>query len=73
MKGRNILILRMLTVAFVVLLAWPSLASAQSSPRLTPLPPRKGATAAPVPAAVHAAASTPSSPWQLLTNQPPCS
>ena len=63
MKGSNIWVLRMLTLAFVVLLAWPSLASAQSFPRLKPLPPRKGATA---PAAAAAAASTPSSPSRQL-------
>jgi hypothetical protein len=68
MKGRHIFILRMLAVAFVVLLAWPSLAGAQSFPRLKPLPPRKGVNA-------HAAnadlpADQPPS-WQMLTSQPP--
>jgi hypothetical protein len=65
MKGRNIWVLRMLPVALAVLLAWPRLAGAQSFPRPTPLPPKKDPTAA------VAAASAPSSPWQLLTNQPP--
>jgi len=66
MNRRNTWDLRILTISFVVLLAWPGLASAQSLPRLKPLPPRKVATA---PAA--AAALAPSSPWRLLTNQPP--
>jgi hypothetical protein len=71
-KDRNFLVLRMLTVAFVVLLAWPGLASAQSLPRLRRLPPHKDAAAV---AAVAAAAakSTPTSlpSWQLLRTQPP--
>jgi len=72
MKGRNILVLRMLSVAFVVLLAWAGLASAQSLPRQRRLPPHKDAAA--VAAAAEAAAkSTPTSlpSWQLLTTQPP--
>jgi hypothetical protein len=68
MKDRNFLVLRMLTVAFLVLLAWPSLAGAQSFPRSQPRPPRKGATAHAASAALPA---DPSSPWQTLTNQPP--
>ena len=62
MKG-----LQMLGIAVIALLAWPSLAGAQSFPRLKPLPPHKDATAV----AAVAATSTPSSSWQLLTNQPP--
>jgi hypothetical protein len=38
MDGRNIWALRMLLVAFVVLLAWPGLAGAQSFPKLKPIP-----------------------------------
>jgi hypothetical protein len=49
MNRRNTWDMRMLTVSFVVLLAWPGLARAQSFPRLKPLPPRKVATAPAVP------------------------
>jgi hypothetical protein len=72
MKGRNFLVLRMLTIVFVVLLAWPSLASAQGFPRLRPLPPKKNATAVAARAAHATALLSPSpSSWQTLTNQPP--
>jgi len=50
----------------LVLLAVAQFAGAQSFPRLKPLPPKKDAT---VLKAIRALA--PSSPWQLLTNQPP--
>ena len=50
----------------VTVVAWASIADAQSFPRLKPLPPKKDAS---VLKAVRALA--PSSPWQLLTNQPP--
>lgn len=62
MGDRNFWVLRMLTAAFVVLLAQPGPAGAQSSPRLKPIPPRLGK-------AVPAAPDPPSS-WQALTNQP---
>lgn len=53
-------------VVVLILLAVAHLASAQSFPRLTPLPPKKDA------AVLRATpALPPSSPWQLLTNQPP--
>jgi hypothetical protein len=41
MKGRKPRILKVLVVALLVSLARPGLASAQSSPRLKPLPPKK--------------------------------
>ena len=53
-------------VVVLILLAVAHLASAQSFPRLKPLPPKKDAT---VLKATQALA--PSSPWQLLTHQPP--
>ncbi len=64
MKGRNPRILRVL---FVVLLAWPILAGAQSLPPLKPIPPQSGATHF---AALAANAPSTASPWQPLTNQP---
>jgi len=57
--------LKTIVVVFV-LLAWPDIASAQSFPRLKPLPPKKDASALKATPAL-----APSSPWQLLTNQPP--
>lgn len=62
MEEKKIRALKWLTAAFVVLLARPDIAGAQSSPRLKPIPPRLGA--APV------VAPDPPSPWQPLTNQP---
>jgi len=53
-------------VVGLTFLAVAQFASAQSFPRLKPLPPKKDAT---VFKATRALA--PSSPWQLLTNQPP--
>ena len=53
-------------VVGLILLAVAQFASAQPFPRLNPLPPKKDAT---VLKATQALA--PSSPWQLLTNQPP--
>jgi hypothetical protein len=69
MKDRSTVGLRLLAVAIVVLLGWSGLASAQSFPVQKPLPPRKNA----IPAAesLVAASVQSSSPWQLLTNQPP--
>ena len=64
MKSRHSGILRIL---FAVLLAWPILATAQSLPRLKPIPPRGGAKNF---TALQTNASSPSSPWQPLTNQP---
>lgn len=51
--------------SFVLLLTWPGIASAQSRPRLKPIPSRR--------AIVLAAKAAPDkqSPWQLLTNQAP--
>lgn len=63
MKGRTPSILR--TLAITTLLT--CLAGAQSLPRLKPIPPRIGATHA---AALASNASSTSSPWQPLTNQP---
>jgi len=71
MKGRHIFILRMLTVAFVVLLAWPSLAGAQSFPRLKPLPPRKSVNAHAARAANADLPAGQAPSWQMLTSQPP--
>ena len=53
-------------VVGLTFLAVAQVASAQSFPRLKPLPPKKDAT-------VRRAAAplAPNSPWQLLTNQPP--
>ena len=53
-------------VVGLILLAVAQFASAQPFPRLNPLPPKKDAT---VLKATQALA--PSSPWQLLTHQPP--
>lgn len=64
MKSRHPGILRILSV---VSLAWPVLASAQSLPRLKPIPPRGGAKHF---AALHPNSSSSSSPWQPLTNRP---
>jgi hypothetical protein len=63
MKGRNP---QILTILLVVLLSWANLAGAQSLPRLKPIPPRGGASHF---AALRANASSPTSPWQPLTNQ----
>lgn len=70
MNHQSTVFLRVFAVAFVLLAAWPGLTGAQTFPRLTPLPAKKQAT--PDIAATAAAAAMPaSSPWQLLTNQPP--
>jgi hypothetical protein len=70
MKGRNSWALILLTVSFICLLACPEFASAQSLPRLKPLPPKKKQVSAI--AAGAAAGALPLSPSrQLLTNQPP--
>lgn len=65
MKHRNAWPLRMPTVVLCVLLAWRSLASAQSFAPRTPLPPRKDAVTA-----LAALPASSKSPWQVLTNQP---
>src|ERR1700758_3709057 len=67
---------RVLAVALIAWLVWPGLAgaqSAQSFPRLKPLPPKKDPTtfAAAIAAAAAKASSSTPSPWQTLTNQPP--
>ena len=68
-KGRNSWVLNLLTVLFIWLLACPEFVSAQSFPRLKPLPPKKKHVSA---IAAGAAAAQPLSPsWQLLPNQPP--
>jgi hypothetical protein len=54
--------------ALLMSLVCPALVGAQSFPPLKPLPPKKNANAASTRAALSAA---PTSPWQLLTNQPP--
>ena len=56
-------VLQMLGIAVIALLAWPSLAGAQSLPRLTPLPHHRGV-------AGRALAAGPSSPWQPVTKIP---
>ncbi len=65
MERRNTWAFTLLAVAFVFLLALPGIASAQSRPRLKPIPPRRGID--------HAAAlaSDTRSEWQPLTNQAP--
>ena len=64
MHGIKIWALRILVAAFVVLLAWPGLAGAQSLPKLKPIPHnRRVAGRALVAPAVP-------SPWTPLTNQP---
>jgi hypothetical protein len=70
MKGRNSWALILLTVSFICLLACPEFVSAQSFPRLKPLPPKKQHVSA-IAAGAAAAAASPLSPWQLLPNQPP--
>ena len=71
-KTHNSRLMPSLTVAFVVLLACPVFAAAQSFPRLRPLPPRKTATAvAPLASMKPESSSTYGGSWQLLTNQPP--
>ena len=57
--------LKTIVLAFV-LLAWAGIAGAQSFPRLKALPPKKDASVLKATPAL-----APSSPWQLLTNQPP--
>jgi hypothetical protein len=64
MKSRHSGILRIL---FSALLTWPILANAQSLPRLKPIPPRGGAKHF---TALQINASSSSSPWQPLMNQP---
>src|SRR5215471_18702785 len=54
------------TVVGLILLALAQFASAQSFPRLKPLPPKKDATVLKA-----AAPLAPDTPWQLLVNQPP--
>ena len=75
MKKLKVQIFLAFAGAVVVLLAWPSLAYAQSFPRLKPLPPKKDAklVAAHTANAAKAAALPSPSPslWQTLTNQPP--
>jgi hypothetical protein len=65
MKRRNIWALTLLTISFVWLLTWVDIASAQSLPRIKPIPTRTGTG----PAAALAP-QTPSA-WQALTNQAP--
>lgn len=65
MKRRNIWALTLLTISLVWLLNWVDVASAQSLPRLKPIPRRRGSD----PAAALAP-QTPSA-WQPLTNQAP--
>jgi hypothetical protein len=68
----NIVIKQLILLGATVTLL-SGLADAQSFPRLKPLPPKKDpvhAAAVSTPA-VTSASSSPSSPWQLLKNQPP--
>jgi hypothetical protein len=72
MKKLKVKIFIALAGAFVVLLAWHSLADAQSLPRLHPLPPKKDAKVVAARSAAAAALPSPLPPlWQTLTNQPP--
>ena len=60
-------------VCSLAVMAWSGFADAQSIPRLKPIPPR-GARSSPSALAVASSvsdASTTSSPWQPLNNQPP--
>jgi len=66
MKRRNIWALTLLTISSLWLLTWIDIASAQSLPRLRPIPPRGGSDRA----AAALAPQTPSA-WQALTNQAP--
>jgi len=74
-------ILQTIAVVFVALLAWPSLAGAQSLPKLKPIPhpigspqhaPAQAEATHALVAAANASASsnTAASPWTPLTNQP---
>jgi hypothetical protein len=63
MKRRNIWALPLLTISSVWLLTWIEIASAQSLPRLKPIPPRGGSDRA----VAVLALQTPSA-WQALTN-----
>src|SRR5262245_44332085 len=67
MKTLHLAAIRCSLMFLVTVLAWAGIADAQSFPRLKPLPPKKHAT---VLNATRALAAT-TSPWQLLTNQPP--
>lgn len=65
MKRRNISVFTLLSISLFSLLIWPNISSAQSHPRLRPIPQRRGFD--------HAAAlaSDARSEWQPLTNQAP--
>jgi hypothetical protein len=66
MKRRNTWVFTLLAISFVCLLTWRDTASAQSLPRLKPIPARRSTD--------HAAAvarNTTTSSWQPLTNQAP--
>jgi hypothetical protein len=65
MKRRKIWAFTLFAISFVWLLTWPGIGSAQSLPRLRPIPPRRGSDPA-----VALAPHTPS-PWQPLKNQAP--
>jgi hypothetical protein len=65
MERRSTWAFTLFAISFVWLLIWPGIASAQSRPRLRPIPPRTGFD--------HSAAlaSDAGSGWQPLTNQAP--
>ncbi|MGZ4788813.1 MAG: hypothetical protein ACXVZX_09860, partial [Terriglobales bacterium] len=65
MRDRSLWLSRILTVVSIGLIFVPCLLRAQSTPRLKPLPPKKGAMAR-MPLGAPA-----SSRWQVLPNQPP--
>jgi Kelch motif len=65
MIGKKLNVSQLLGIAVIAVLAWPFLAEAQSFPTLKPIPPRKGTYAR------AALSAGPSSPWQMLPNQPP--
>ncbi len=64
MTSRKTWFLRMLAASLISFLLLATLASAQSLPRLKPLPPKKNANA-------RATLAATSSRWQILPNQPP--
>ena len=65
MKRRNIWAFTLLAISSICLLTWPDIASAQSLPRLKPIPSRRGSHP------TAALAPDTGSSWQPLTNQAP--
>jgi Kelch motif len=67
MTRRNIWAFALLGISFICLLCWPGIANAQSSPRLKPIPSRRGFHHTGTFAPGNGSASA----WQPLTNQAP--